>query len=295
MAINRHQERTVSGVSISSRTVSEFLEGRIVELASQRDAFLEHREGLLESQHIFSAESFQRELESVVNQIAHKVRDLGTLSGSKHVIEQDMEEDIENEGCKRLRDHEPGADFLERAYANSLIPRVMRASTKQLKEKFTKHDRAVFRENVLNYYGAFDEDIAWCHITGYWLPKELIKAAHLVPKSLTVQEISFLFGANEIVSKNPRNGLSLHKVVEAGLDSGKIVIVPVLRSDEEPTCWKCVLVDQNCHNDTAFTFVGGRQSMTVFWRVGLFISYLAHPANVSQGHRSATAGISDAQ
>lgn len=64
MAIKRYQE-TVSGISVSSRTVPEFLESKIVELTSQRDALLEYKEGLLEPKRMMSTHDFQRESEAV--------------------------------------------------------------------------------------------------------------------------------------------------------------------------------------------------------------------------------------
>jgi hypothetical protein len=45
----------------------------------------------------------------------------------------------------------------------------------------------------------------YCHLCG-WLPKNMIKAAHLVPKSLVGGELSYLFGEGEVVLMNLRNG-----------------------------------------------------------------------------------------
>ena len=39
---------------------------------------------------------------------------------------------------------EPHADFIERAYASTIVPRVMGSSSKQPKDTFTKHDQARF-------------------------------------------------------------------------------------------------------------------------------------------------------
>lgn len=80
-----------------------------------------------------------------------------------------MEEDIENDGGKRLGDHEPNIYLFERAYANSLVPKVMDANTRQGEEKLMKHNQAIFRASVLEHYGALDQNIAWCHVPCHWL------------------------------------------------------------------------------------------------------------------------------
>ena len=280
MAVRR-QERAVS-----PRAVSEFLEAKIVQLMDRRNSLLEEKNGIIESRDMIPEQDFQRQLEATFDEIRPTVRDLRMLSQSKRVIEQDLEEDLENTGSKRARQNEPDIGFYERAYANrayanSLVPRVMGSSVKQSKVRFTKHDQADFRANVLRYYDALHEDLAWCVITGIWMPKELVKAAHLVPKALSSQEVSFIFGAEEVVSKSPRNGLPLHKAVEAALDSGRIVIIPIL--DGTPMRWKCVLVDQECRQNTIFC-TPGENPKPIIWDVCMFPSHLTCPANISQGH-----------
>ena len=82
----------------------------------------------------------------------------------------------------------------------------MAASSKQKKSSF---DQEQFRKKVLDYYGALDvqgeDSAAYCHLTGWW-DKGSVKASHLVPKSLSGEEISFLFDIGELVLSDPRNG-----------------------------------------------------------------------------------------
>lgn len=57
--------------------------------------------------------------------------------------------------------------------------------------------------------------------------------------------------------------MSLHKALEQGLDSGKIVIIPIVEDETElnflPSRWKCVLTDINCGKDTLLRY-GGQET-----------------------------------
>lgn len=126
MAVRR-QERAVS-----PRAVSEFLEAKIVQLMDRRNSLLEEKNGIIESRDMIPEQDFQRQLEATFDEIRPTVRDLRMLSQSKRVIEQDLEEDLENTGSKRARQNEPDIGFYERAYANSLAPRVMGVECKAI-------------------------------------------------------------------------------------------------------------------------------------------------------------------
>ncbi|KAJ9194380.1 hypothetical protein DTO166G4_1596 [Paecilomyces variotii] len=82
---------------------------------------------------------------------------------------------------------------------------------------------------------------------------ELVKAAHLVPKSLTGEETSYIFGVDEFIRFDPRNGITLNKKIEAALDNGTIVIIPVPGTT---TKWKCILVDEKLRKETCVTLRG---------------------------------------
>jgi hypothetical protein len=107
---------------------------------------------------------------------------------------------------KHSRSAEPNIGLLERAYASTIVPRVMGASAKQKKSSFNQSE---FRKRVIDFYKAAmdmeDHKMAYCHLAG-WCPSEQVKAAHLVPKSLSGEEIAHLFGSDEVVITDPRNG-----------------------------------------------------------------------------------------
>lgn len=268
---------------ITPRTVSDFLEDKIVELTDRRNSLLDCKNGIIESREKPSDAEHQQQLEAILAQIKPTARDLLELSRSKRVIEQDIEEELSYNRRKRARKGEPDTGHLERAYANSLVLRVMGCSVKKKKDCFSKHDQARFRSNVLQYYDALYDNLALCVVTGTWFEKENVKAAHLVPKSLSPEELSFIFGADEIVASNPRNGLPLHRVVEAALDLGKIAIVPIIPLDNSAPRWKCILVEEGCRHDMVLRIGGGKVGETpkeiITWDVCIFLSHFRLPAN----------------
>lgn len=131
--------------------------------------------------------------------------------------------------------------------------------------QYSRHDQGRFREAVLGSYEAINTlDYCYCCVSAKWFPKSLVKAAHLVPKTMTPEEILYLFGASEDTAKDPKNGLPLHFAVERAMDSGIIVIVP-----KEPlgsNKWQTVLVDKSRANLTAYGS-GGEKMAQIYWRV----------------------------
>jgi hypothetical protein len=65
-------------------------------------------------------------------------------------------------------------------------------------------------------------------------------------------------------------GISLNKNLEAGLDNGVIVIVPIPPIEAgEVTRWKCVLVDES-HRNLVFNSL---RTILDYWRVSLILGY----------------------
>lgn len=246
------------------RNVTEFLEQKIVELTSVRNSLLKERDNIINGKELMDPEFFQDQLKEIPDKLAPNAANLKALSQSKRVIEQDMDEELEGQrATKKFREQGPELDLFERAYANSLVPRVMGSSGKQTKA-WNRHDQRQFREDVLESYNAVDGGIAWCCVWGSWFSKAEITAAHLVPKALSEDEVSFLFGANQRISGDPKNGLSLHKAIETALDTGRLVIVPIMPL----SCnrWHTILVDQTKGHLTAFQ-IAGSNPQQVLWRV----------------------------
>ncbi|KAJ5775790.1 uncharacterized protein N7511_000801 [Penicillium nucicola] len=90
--------------------------------------------------------------------------------------------------------------LLEYAYRDAIISRVLGASAKQ---KGSKFDQSVFKKKIYAYYGLNEHcqpGFVWCHVLG-----TNIKAAHIVPKSMTSKEDSHLFEVSDGVLDEPRN------------------------------------------------------------------------------------------
>lgn len=147
------------------------------------------------------AKSFYEEMGSIHDGSRPLRAKLGVLKRQRRAIEDDLSEEYEAEKCRRFE--EPDFTFLERAYTTAILPRVMTASAKQKKEKFNGSE---FRQEVLKYYSAKHEDLAWCHVTGNWYGLKYVKVAHLVPKSLTSGETFHLFGVDNSIRYDPKVG-----------------------------------------------------------------------------------------
>jgi hypothetical protein len=80
--------------------------------------------------------------------------------------------------------------------------------------------------------------------------------------------------------------VSLHRALEQGLDSGKIVILPIFEDNTElsylPSRWKCMLTDVNCGKETLLRYGGQETKWQVsyprfnFTKCGLLTSPIGH-------------------
>jgi hypothetical protein len=171
-----------------------------------------YKDGLWEAKlsHKISEDEYMTELNAILNDFHSAQKDLQLLKRQRSILEDDLEDEIRTDKRQRNIDTVPDHSFLERAYTNIIVPRVMGAISKQRKTKF---DQSAFRKDVLQYYSAIkisgkNATAAYCHLTG-WADGFSIKAAHLVPKSLTGEEISYLFGIGDLIRSDPRNGIFL--------------------------------------------------------------------------------------
>ena len=133
-----------------------------------------------------------------------KERELVMLKRQKKSIKDDLEENV------------PSHARLEDAYANIIMNKVMTAAAKQKKKKY---NQSAFKKRVIAFYGAErdsendgDIDSLWCHLTG-WQALADVKAAHIVPKSLESTELSYLFGAGEVMLSDANNGIIVRTIL----------------------------------------------------------------------------------
>ena len=280
------RERKVSSsseLSDASTTVSDFLEEKICEYQQTINYLDVYKAGLIEarSSDKLKSSDFNKEITPVLDEYSKTCRTLKTLKRQKRFLEEDLTDELNS--SKRLKtDLEPDFDFLERAYTSTVVPRVM-GMAKQQKSSLNQ-DR--FRKDVIRFYRAqIGESNLWCHLTG-WHQSNMVKAAHLVPKSLSQEELSYLFGVRE-VPYDARNGkylkllfslfglliyiigITLHKKIEEAMDQGIITILPV-PNDITAARWKCVLVDESLRWRTCFEYL--RTKEKVIWNVRFLFS-----------------------
>lgn len=202
----------VSNLSMESR-VSEFLESKVELLQAEVDYLHDYQHGLrlAVASEKLALGSYREEMERLDNTYLPVLDELKTIKKQRKTLEGDMEDDLElpidpDDDTKRSKlDPEPNVDFMERAYASTMVARIMSATANQKQRRF---DQSKFKKDVAAYLHAHDPDdpdTLWCHLTG-WKYQGVVKAARLVPKALKGDELAHLFGVDEIVLSNPKNG-----------------------------------------------------------------------------------------
>lgn len=190
----------MSSISIASSTVSDFLEEKIKSCDYDYAASMAQVMALqnVRENNVIDKKQYDTEIGPFLAHQAKLVEELGLLRKHRKILTEDMEEEVENAGKKSRKD-EPAIDFYERAYAETILPRVIGASAKQRKQSFKP---SIFKQNVLEAYNAFSSECglktAWCHLSREWIDSDDVKAAHLMPKSLSRREVGYLFGVEEV-------------------------------------------------------------------------------------------------
>ena len=211
-ALRGHQERSVSNSSKLSRisqdslqsTTSDFLDAKIAALEDEKEYISCIKQGLDEvsSSGLLSSHTFQTEIGPILTRFRAISQTLDVLKRQRTLIEEDLEVEV-----KRRRVTGPSDNGLvERAYVNTIIPRVMDTAARTQKHPFNQKN---FKKKVKEYYNVptdFAEKTSYCHVLGFYLPGPSVKAAHLVPKSLSQEEVSHILGVQDGVLSDPSNG-----------------------------------------------------------------------------------------
>ncbi|OXV09941.1 hypothetical protein Egran_02296 [Elaphomyces granulatus] len=200
--LRENRQRHASYASAASTTISEFLEEKILSCELDMEYLKSYKGGLQQANptDAISKEDIDEEVGKILNRFEPLYEEVKILKRQRKYIIEDLEVDM-SDLKKQKQDKDVDVALLERAYTNTIVPRVMAASGKQRKGSFKQSN---FRKAVLNFYNAADNDSAYCHLTGWWQSKD-VRAAHLVPKSLTSEEVSYLFGGLEAVEYMPQN------------------------------------------------------------------------------------------
>ncbi|EPS31126.1 hypothetical protein PDE_06081 [Penicillium oxalicum 114-2] len=244
--VSASSQMSVKTTDSLESNASDFLEAKIEQLTEFKNYFELVKRGILKGndQQPLSNEELQSHMEPVVTKLATTTATLQVLKSQKRHLAHDLEG--ETAAFRRQKTGGEPQGLLERAYVQAIIDRVMCATAKQGATPF-KAKR--FKENVNEVYGITDQRTSrkfnWCHVLGIWRDAEMIKAAHIVPKSLNIGDLGHIFGDPKDVISDPLNAISLHKNIELHLDQGTIVIVPAPGDFTDPTTWRCLVLDQS--------------------------------------------------
>lgn len=196
------KRRTVSAASDVSQasSTSEFVDRKIVDVIAGLQ-YVEYLKRCLteafKDGHLAKSQ-YTEAMNDCLENNRPREQELVVLKRQKKIVEEDLSEEA------------PSYAKLEDAYVSLLTNKVMSASAKQKKRKF---EQSKFKAAVFDYYNASkttetNQKLAYCHLTG-WHPDGVVKAAHIVPKSLNSEEVSYLFGVGQAVLSDPKNGKCL--------------------------------------------------------------------------------------
>ena len=181
---------------------AEFVASKIDHVSLWIEYLDELRKGLREAVHDgkFSVVPCKSAIEDVEKNIKPKELEIVMLKMQKKLIRNDLQETV------------PLYVKLEDAYTSIMAGKVMVVTAKQRKKELNMN---AFKRRVVAFYGADtvpESDVGsgalWCHLTG-WQAARHVKAAHIVPKSLESSELSYLFGAGEVMLSDANNGIVL--------------------------------------------------------------------------------------
>ena len=238
-----YKVRKSSATSLLSNAsdVSEFLEQKIKTVELEMDIADFYKKSLTQAykQDNIEESELTEALDEVNQQNSVKKREWIALKRQKVLIEEDIEE-----GPCTTR---------EKAYAAAMKHRVkIPTQLSKAEQNLKKHTQEKFRRELETYYAAArtneGDRSVFCPVTKTWWAAKLIKAAHLVPRSLQSEELAYMFGADSMDLSDPRNGLLVHHKIEEALDRGTAVIVPVPAKGSSRSEWKLLLTVESLRN-----------------------------------------------
>jgi leucyl aminopeptidase len=196
------KKRKVSAMSTrsNSSTISEFLDAKVREFELDIEYTSHYRTVLRKAyeKKKISEKNWNRMRKTISKKEKKHKKEYVTLKRQRKLIEEDMED---------ANIHQT----TQRAYAISMVNRVKISPQISSKERTAKkHIQEGFRRDVINYYAAEKitegHKLCYCVVSGRWYVPGEVKAAHIVPKSLESDELSYLFGAGEMNLSDARNG-----------------------------------------------------------------------------------------
>lgn len=122
--------------------------------------------------------------------------------------------------------------------------------------KADRKDQSVIVKDLGRTYGIRDlgkSKEVWNVISGSWMDKTVMKAAHIFPLSLGQETMTYIFGKDAKGELNSaRNALWLPNPFEVQFDQHRVVMVPAGPIGSNPRTWKVVVVDGGIRNSKAY-------------------------------------------
>ncbi|CAG8378583.1 unnamed protein product [Penicillium salamii] len=180
---------------------------------------------------------------------------LQVMVRQRSLIEEDLEDAVESMRQRTLGP--PDDNIFETVYEDTIVSRVIGAAAKFGK---SRSDKRSFKKAVHQWYNVTKETLALvfgmentaepysiCHVIGVAVDASN-KPAYLVPKSLSPNEVSHIFGiAEDAIISDPQNTLLLKYDIKTLFDQGVIAIVPM--GTTRPTAWRCVVLDNSMNKN----------------------------------------------
>lgn len=180
------------------------LDYKYCELEFKIDYLQEFKDGLigahalkkLERENLFEA------LSAVKDEHRRKKEEFVLLKRQRKIIEEDILEMVPME-------------TIESAYSIITSSQVkLRQELSRMNQTQTKGANQVFQKAVKTYYDVvgYNEDfvlperMVYCMVTRNWWLSNQAKAVHIVPKLLQSEQLSYLFGVDDVELSDPRNG-----------------------------------------------------------------------------------------
>lgn len=199
-------------------STSHFLDTRITALQHETAQIVHIKEDLGESLDSakISPEQYNQEIYPILKRFRKTSQMLQVLARQRSLIEEGFEEAVES---MRQRTLGPLDDnIFETFYEDTIVPCVVGATAKIGK---SRSDKRSFKKAVHQWYNVTKESLALvfgmegltepysiCHVIGAGVDYPSSKPAYLVPKSLSPNEVSHIFGiAEDVISSDPQNGM----------------------------------------------------------------------------------------
>lgn len=141
------------------------------------------------------------------------------------------------------------------AFVHTLLSLYKDPST--VRKRSSKIQSEMKKQSVARYEaskGAKEKGQIWCCITQAYHEQEDIRAAHIVPHSLSLELADYIFGSGSGTRMDSvDNCLLIHSSVERAFDRGQFVLIPLDAKEDPILRWKIKVTDNSALKTLIFT------------------------------------------